>query len=98
MLVKRILRNFSGNVERVFNYKKVEVLYTELDNIHLNLATEEFLYENKNLDHPILFLWRNDKTIVIGRHQNPWKECFLQKMEEDKINLARRKTGGGAVY
>ncbi|ESS36102.1 lipoyltransferase and lipoate-protein ligase subfamily protein [Toxoplasma gondii VEG] len=47
---------------------------------------------------PLLFLWRNDKTIVIGRHQNAWSECNIQKMEENGVKLARRYTGGGAVY
>lgn len=45
-----------------------------------------------------LFLWRNDKTVVIGRFQNPWTECNTQKMEEDEIKLARRQSGGGAVF
>lgn len=47
---------------------------------------------------PTLFLWRNERTIVIGKHQNPWKECHLQAMERDGVTLSRRITGGGAVY
>ena len=37
------------------------------DDIHFNLATEEYLFEHKNLKDPTLFLWRNDKNIVIGK-------------------------------
>jgi lipoate-protein ligase A len=33
-----------------------------------------------------------------GRHQNPWKECHIQQMNTDDVLLARRKSGGGAVY
>jgi len=34
----------------------------------------------------------------MGKHQNPWKECRVQLLEEDKVTLARRKSGGGCVY
>lgn len=55
--------------------KSVRVLHTEGNDIHFNLAIEEYLFENVNIDRPTLFLWRNSPTIVIGKHQNPWKEC-----------------------
>ncbi|KAL8275488.1 hypothetical protein Esti_000439 [Eimeria stiedai] len=37
----------------------------------------------------LLFLWRNDKTIVIGRHQNAWKECDVAQMQKEDVKLAR---------
>ena len=46
----------------------------------------------------VLFLWRNADTVVIGRAQNPWKECNTRRMEEDNVRLARRSSGGGAVF
>ncbi|KAF0852675.1 mitochondrial lipoate-protein ligase A [Andalucia godoyi] len=63
-----------------------------------NLATEEWIFNHLEPSSHTLFLWRNDKTVVIGRNQNPWKECHLQKMEDDRVLLARRKSGGGAVF
>eukprot|EP01127_Copromyxa_protea_P019586 TRINITY_DN63_c0_g1_i14.p1 TRINITY_DN63_c0_g1~~TRINITY_DN63_c0_g1_i14.p1 ORF type:complete len:310 (-),score=65.81 TRINITY_DN63_c0_g1_i14:10-939(-) len=45
-----------------------------------------------------LFLWRNNPTVVIGKHQNPWKECHLQQMEDLGVTLVRRQSGGGSVY
>ena len=76
---------------------KIEIIRSSDDNIHFNLSIEEYLYKQPHT-HPRLFLWRNDRTVVIGRHQNPWKECNIQQMEDRKVSLCRRKTGGGAVY
>lgn len=58
------------------------------NNIVFNLSTEEFFYEHQNIEKPILFLYQNDKNVVIGKHQNPWKECHINLMEKDNINLA----------
>lgn len=63
-----------------------------------NLATEDWIFRELDPETKVLFLWRNDKTVVIGRFQNPWTECNTAKMEEDSIKLARRQSGGGAVY
>ncbi len=43
----------------------------------------------------VCLLW---VQVVIGKHQNPFKECHLQRMELDSVILARRHSGGGAVY
>lgn len=75
-------------------------IYTaQQNNPWFNLATESWLIENPAFqDTHILYLWRNQPCIVIGRYQNPWVECNLAKMERDSILLARRFSGGGAVY
>ena len=78
--------------------KKVRIINLLSNCINQNLAYEDYLFHHDDLKYPTLMMWQNNKNIVIGKHQNPWKECYLQKMERDGINLARRKSGVGAVY
>ena len=77
---------------------KLKVILSDSVNPYLNLATEEWIFHEMEPTAQTLFLWRNDQTVVIGRSQNPWSECNLTKMKEDGVQLARRGTGGGAVF
>lgn len=76
----------------------IDIMHAESTDINFNLATEEYMFDHLNIVNPILFLYRNSKTIIIGKHQNPWKECKVQNLERDGVVLSRRKTGGGCVY
>ena len=67
---------------------KATVYLAKSNNIVFNLSTEEFLYEHNQIDKPVLFLYQNDRNVVIGKHQNPWKECNVKIMEEEGVNLA----------
>lgn len=57
-----------------------------------NLAVEECIFRQMPATQRVLFLWRNADTVVIGRAQNPWKECNTRRMEEDNVRLARCST------
>lgn len=75
------------------------VLKSLSTNIYENLALEDWIQEHVDLEtRSLLLLWRNMSAAVIGRHQNPWQECHLGLMREKGIPLARRRSGGGAVY
>lgn len=63
-----------------------------------NLAFEEHLLEKVKENEMILYLWQNDNTIVVGRNQNPWKECKCKDFEGDGGKIARRLSGGGTVF
>ncbi|MDD4082483.1 MAG: lipoate--protein ligase [Sphaerochaetaceae bacterium] len=66
-------------------------------NIWFNLALEQKLLKLAEKE-PLLYIWQNDKCVVIGKYQNAFVECNLENMEKDSVKLARRMSGGGAVY
>ncbi len=77
---------------------KARCFISEVNDPFFNLATEDWIFNDISHDGPILFLWRNNSSVVIGRNQNPWAECNLNKIKENNVNLVRRQSGGGAVY
>ncbi len=77
--------------------KKLKILVDEWPgNPFYNLAFEEAFY--KVFKEPALRIWRNNRVIVIGRHQCALLEVNAREAEKLGVKLVRRFTGGGAVY
>ncbi|GAB1482172.1 lipoate--protein ligase LplA [Treponema sp.] len=77
---------------------KTQVFLSPSFDVYFNLALEDSLFRSLQTEEQVLFLWRNDPCIVIGRYQNPWLECRTAELEKDGVLLARRQSGGGTVY
>ena len=75
----------------------MEYIINDCIDPYFNLALEEFLF-TLNDNNTYFWLWQNDNTIVIGKNQNAFQEIKADFVRENNIKVARRITGGGAVY
>ncbi len=76
--------------------KNLKIYRSSSNQVLENLAFEEYLVANSNED--VLLFYINQDAVVIGKHQNPWKEVNLESIQKNNITLARRLSGGGTVY
>jgi lipoate-protein ligase A len=67
-------------------------------NPYFNLALEQFVFDELGKKENCFMLWQNDNSIIIGKNQNTVEEINASFVKENKINVARRLSGGGAVY
>lgn len=63
-----------------------------------NLALEEQLFRTADLHDPILLFYINHPSVIIGRYQNTIEEINTPFIEQNRIDVVRRISGGGAVY
>lgn len=63
-----------------------------------NMAFEAWCLKNLPAGNTYFYLWRNEPAVIIGENQNAYAEVNLDYLRENGVHLARRTTGGGAVY
>ena len=78
--------------------ENLQIYISKSFNPYKNIATEKHLMDTLPEKTFIMYLWQNENTVVIGRNQNAWNECRCALLEEDGGFVARRFSGGGAVF
>jgi lipoate-protein ligase A len=76
------------------------VLFIRSDSVNspYNLALEEYIMTEIAGEEPVVRLWQNRPSVIVGRYQNTVEEINVEYIERNGINVVRRLTGGGAVY
>ncbi|MCC5945607.1 MAG: lipoate--protein ligase [Bernardetiaceae bacterium] len=69
-----------------------------IDNPFFNIALEEYAIQHFDADYHYFFAYRNKPVVVMGKNQNVFEEINSAYLEEHKIALTRRLSGGGTVY
>jgi len=77
---------------------RLQVIISPLYNPFLNRAVEQYLTEHQEEGVVTMYLWKNERTVVVGYNQNPFTECNVNLLLDEGGHLMRRGTGGGAVY
>jgi lipoate---protein ligase len=64
----------------------------------INLAIEEHILRNLDINETYLLFYINEPSIIIGKNQNTVEEINTEYVEGNGIKVVRRLSGGGAVY
>ena len=83
-----------------FLFRLIHMIYIENNNYDptYNLAFEEYVFTGTQFEEPVLLLWQNEPSVIIGRYQNTIEEINYDFIKQQGIRVVRRNTGGGAVY
>jgi lipoate-protein ligase A len=62
------------------------------------MALEEYILESKDFTEDYFFFYIHAPSIIVGRFQNTVEEINADYVRDNHIYVARRVSGGGAVY
>jgi len=64
----------------------------------VNQSLDNYFVNEKKLPGHGLMMYINQPSVIIGKNQNVWAEVNVDFLHQHDIQLARRTSGGGAVY
>ncbi len=76
----------------------LRVLETISTDVYYNQALEKLLFDSAKKGEVILYLWRNDNAVIVGKNQDLFSEVNVPAFKATSGKLARRISGGGTVY
>lgn len=65
---------------------------------YFNLALDEYAMKHIDVEEDFFFLWQNKPSVIVGNNQNTVEEVNQAFIDKNNIKVARRVSGGGAVY
>lgn len=76
----------------------LRIIISNTTDPYVNVAVENHLMSLPADDSVTMYLWKNRRTVVVGKNQNPFAECNVDLLYSEDGRVMRRTTGGGAVY
>lgn len=74
----------------------MRIIFHSSTDPYFNLAAEEYLLDHSGDD--VFMVWRNERSVIIGKNQNTWAQVDLEYARASGIGVVRRLSGGGAVF
>ena len=72
------------------------IYYRPITDPYMNIAAEEYFVKHATED--MCMLWVNERSVIVGKHQNAFAEINYPYVRKNNIPVIRRISGGGAVY
>ncbi|KAK9369582.1 hypothetical protein V1509DRAFT_619908 [Lipomyces kononenkoae] len=103
-------RHFScSTISRQKKIFDLQVYISKSRSPYFNLSYEDYLFKKfpvytsyssstTQVPQKALLLYTNDRSVIIGRNQNPWRETNVEALRRNNVPLIRRKSGGGTVF